>query len=125
MTIALLLSFLVSFLPSSTMGSLTNEQVELIHYAYTKSIEEEVNPTKIIKLVNCESQWNTEAFNFETESKKKGITKFSSCGLFQHNDKRCADKNSELYDGFYSIDLGFEKLDKQGASAWKFCSKRV
>ena len=74
MTIALLLSFLVSFLPSSTMGSLTNEHIEILSYAYIRAVDERISPQKFILLLNCESGLNKKAVG--DKGKANGIAQF-------------------------------------------------
>ena len=56
MPIALLLSFLVSFLPSSAIGNLSNEHIDLLNYAYVRSVDAGINSISFIKLINCESK---------------------------------------------------------------------
>jgi hypothetical protein len=127
MDIALLIVWLCSlFMPGhSALAKIDNENLEYIKYAYEKAVENNISPAKLIKIMNCESGFNEEAFNPETLAKKKGITKNSSCGLLQHNDKRCNDRTSELYDAFYSIDLGIKKYKEQGFSPWLNCLKKI
>ena len=56
MPIAILLSFLVSFLPSSTIGKINNEHLDILSYASVRASEAGINPISFIKLINCESK---------------------------------------------------------------------
>ena len=78
-----------------------------------------------VKLAICESGLKPYAYNPEVYAKSMGITEYSSCGVFQHNDSRCEDKASELYDPYYSVDLAKEKYDKRGWNPWTNCAKRL
>jgi len=75
-----------------------------------------------IDVAFCESGLEPYAYNPELYAKSEGITEYSSCGIFQHNDPRCDDKNSEIYDWRYSIDLAKEKYDARGWYPWKNCA---
>lgn len=83
------------------------------------------NWNKAYEIMLCESGGDINAFNPEEEAKKKGITEYSSCGLFQINHPDCDNKQSRLYDWKYNIDFAYnEKYLKGGfARHWIHCSK--
>lgn len=121
-----IISWLVIAIPNPViLGNISNHQIDVVSYAYQKAVDNGIDPQKFICLIQCESGLNIKAFNPETLAKKKGITKYSSCGLFQHNDKRCNDKNSELYDAFYNIDFAIEKYKKEGFNPWQNCWNKI
>lgn len=78
--------------------------------------------SKAIDIAICESGLQSYAYNPELYAKSKGITEYSSCGIFQHNDPRCEVSSSEIYDWKYSVDLAKEKYDKRGWYPWKNCA---
>lgn len=59
--IPILIGLLLSFLPSSTMGDISNEQLSLMQYAHQCAVEEQIDPMRFIKLINCESGLNKNA----------------------------------------------------------------
>lgn len=83
------------------------------------------NGDKAYDIMLCESSGNVNAFNPEKEAKIKGITKYSSCGLFQINHPNCDNKQNQLYDWKYNIDFAYnEKYLKGGFEKhWIHCSK--
>lgn len=83
-----------------------------------------VDADKMIRIINCESNWNVYAYNPETEAKRLGITKFSSCGLAQINSVECQPNESPLYDWKYNLDRAFEKYQERGFQPWKVCSRK-
>lgn len=80
-----------------------------------------------IKIARCESGLNTMAFNPETIAKQRGVTKFSSCGIFQNNDARCDDKTSQIYDYKYNIQEAYRKFKRSKGfeGPWVICSEKV
>ncbi len=131
MDIATFIVLLVSLLSPghSVLAKIDNENLDYMRYAYIRTIEENMSTKEYLEIINCESGFNEQAFNPETLAKKKGITKYSSCGLTQNNDPRCGDKKpkltSEIYDPFYSIDLGIEKYKERGWWPWKECATKL
>lgn len=77
---------------------------------------------KAIDIALCESGLQPYAYNPELYAKSKGITEYSSCGIFQHNDPRCEASGSEVYNWKYSVDLAKEKYDRRGWYPWKNCA---
>jgi len=97
---------------------------------YIKSFDWDSETVKFI--IGCESSWNTRAFNFEEEAKKrwretggKSGTPYSSCGLMQVNSAECEKKESPLYDWKYNIDQGYKKFKTQGYGAWFTCKNKL
>ena len=80
MPIPLLLAFLVAILPSSTLGQITNDHLDILDYAYIRAIEAGINPISFIKLIHCESRFDkTAKGDWRSEDKiylSKGILQF-------------------------------------------------
>ena len=83
------------------------------------------NDNIAIAIAECESTYNYKAYNPETESKRRGLTKYSSCGIFQINSSECYKENSPLYNWQYNISKAYEKYLKQGWGAWKLCWVKI
>lgn len=73
-----------------------------------------------LAIANCESGYNPRAFNPETASKLKGITTYSSYGVFQLN--RAYDER--YYDYKYNIAQAFELYLRRGWQPWT-CYKNL
>ncbi len=127
MNIATFFVLLISIFNSGhpIFTKLNNENLPYVKYAIERSIENNIDPKEMVEIIGCESGFDKMAFNPEIEAKQKGITKYSSCGLLQHNDIRCDNKTSILYDGFYNIDLGIEKYKKENLNPWRNCSLKL
>ena len=92
---------------------------EIIKYIRTVFHED---PDVAVAVFKAESGLNPKAYNPELNSKKLGYTKYSSCGIVQHNDVRCVPYNEDnpsiLYDWKYNIDFGYEKWKSRGWKPW-------
>jgi hypothetical protein len=75
---------------------------------------------RALAIVKCESGFKPRAINWGDAS----ITGQPSCGYFQHNDARCRDDNSIIWDMHYQVDLAKEKFDKRGWVPWTNCAKK-
>ena len=78
-----------------------------------------------IQIVEFESGFDLMAYNPETYAKAHGITRWSSCGLWQNNDYRCDDKTSVIYDWRYSTDLAYQKYLARGWQPWYNTAKKL
>lgn len=84
------------------------------------------NYDEAVQVMMCESSGKRYAFNPEIYAKAMGWTEWSSCGIFQNNDARCNDPNSELYDPIVSIDEAYKKWEvKKDWSPWIRCKKKL
>lgn len=73
-----------------------------------------------IAVFNCESGLNPNAFNPETASKLKGITKFSSYGVAQIN----AAFDERLYDYKFNLDVAYQMYLNRGWRPWT-CARKL
>jgi hypothetical protein len=73
-----------------------------------------------IAIAKCESGLNPKAFNPETSSKLKGITTYSSYGIFQLNRPY----DERLYDYKYNISLAYELYQRRSWQPWT-CWKHI
>ncbi len=63
------IGWLCSVLSQSTIANLSNEQVDLMTYAYTRATDSHLDPAKFIKLIDKESGWDKLAKgDFRTET---------------------------------------------------------
>ena len=76
-------------------------------------------------ILECESNWNPRAFNPEIGAKAKGLTRYSSCGLYQINSAECEKDESPLYDIEYNIAQAYQKYKSQGLGAWRNCLNKI
>ena len=76
----LIIIWLVSLFPSSLLGKLTNQQVDLAEYAYREAIKNSINPEQFARLVYCESRFSISAlgdYQIETDTYlSRGILQF-------------------------------------------------
>lgn len=79
----------------------------------------------VLRIAYCESGLYPRAFNPETKAKELGITKWSSCGIFQVNSPECFKEESVLYNYKYNIEKAYEKYLSQGLGAWKNCQEKL
>ncbi len=77
------------------------------------------------KIISCESSWNVRAFNPETRAKELGITKWSSCGLFQISAPECIPEDNIWYNPIENIKRAFELYQKRGWQPWYNCGKKL
>ena len=87
------------------------------------------NDEHALLIFNCESNLIADRFNPETESKRKGLTKYSSCGVAQINSPLCVGANGKcvdnpLCDYKYNIDVAYEMWTRRGWQPWINCSAR-
>ena len=75
-----------------------------------------------VRVFRCESGLKTTAFNLETQSKERGVTKWSSCGIAQINSPLCHKEVSPLYDYRHNIEVAKEMFDARGWKPWKICA---
>lgn len=80
------------------------------------------NCMSALKILNCESSGNRYAVNPETRAKELGITKFSSCGLFQINSELCEEEESILYNPIENINQAYQLYLLKGWFPWKNCA---
>src|SRR3990167_8324072 len=57
----LIIIWLVSLLPSSLSGRLTNNQIDLAEFVYREANKNAITPDNLIKLITCESNWDINA----------------------------------------------------------------
>lgn len=79
----------------------------------------------MLKIAFCESSYNPRAVNSEIQAKEKGITKFSSCGLFQINSVECTKDYNILFDFKYNILRAYKLYLQNGYYPWYNCSKKL
>lgn len=97
---------------------------EILDYIYSK----EWDYGEAIKILDCESGGVKRAHNAELVAKAKGLTEYSSCGLFQINSPLCPDdpeEESVLYDPKTNIDAAWELYKERGWQPWLICSKKM
>ena len=129
MTIALLLSFLVSILPSSVVGNIGNEHLDILDYAYTRAVDAGINPIKFIKLINCESEIDkTAKGDFQTETGKyisQGILQFQK-STYNTYSKRYGLVGTWL-SPYSQINLAARMIsrEKDGWRHWYHCARAV
>ena len=110
-------SYPVSAKFARTEVSSNLEQTEIREYIFKLWGK---NGNKAYKIMLCESGGNVYAFNPETKAKQKGITQYSSYGLFQINSPY----DTKLYHWRYNIDKAYEIYLRQGWGAWLICSQK-
>lgn len=122
MQITLLLMWLVGvFGPGhSVLANLSNEQVELMQYAYGRALDENVNPEKFVRLLNCESGLKKLAIG--DKGKANGIAQFHE-RTFNAFSKKYGLVGT--YKNPYSqINLAASMIGDDLASHWWNCAKK-
>lgn len=129
MTKQLLIWWVVSVLSASTTPAyMNNEQLDLMHYAFEKSSQAEINPELFAKLIDCESKWNPNAKgDYRIEENKfmaRGILQFWENTFKTHSKKYNLSRDyTNPYD---QIDLAvFMLKEKEGWKHWYNCSKAI
>ena len=128
MTKALFIAYLVSILHgTSTLSTLTNQQLDHMHHAYTQAIRYGVDPEKVILLGNCESKWvKTASGDYRSETGE-----YMARGIFQwwrsswskySNDYGLSGDRLDPYD---NIDLTIKVLADGGEKNWYNCWKSI
>lgn len=82
------------------------------------------NDEHALLIARCESGLNPYAFNPETEPKRKGLTRYSSCGIFQINSPICTQADNVLYDYKYNIDTAYKMWQTRFWQPWINCSAK-
>lgn len=80
MSTILFIPWLVLVLSFPTLKTLTNEKFHLAYFAYQQAKENQIDPKKFIRLLDCESQLNKNAYgDWRSETKEfmaNGIAQF-------------------------------------------------
>ena len=119
----MLLSLLVSFLPSSTLGSLTNEHIDLLSYAYVRAVDNGISPTNFIKLLECESGFNKNAWNKnDPYGGARGIAQFLEPTFNAY--KKIYGLVGEYNSAYAQINLAASIIGDGGIKNWHWCGKK-
>lgn len=70
MNISILIALLVAILPSSTIGNISNLQIDLIQHSYNRALASSINPESFIKLLHCESEITFAKGDYRSETGK-------------------------------------------------------
>ena len=123
----MLLSLLVSILPSSVAGNIGNEHLDILDYAYVRAVDAGINPIRFIKLINCESRINkTAKGDFQPETGK-----YISQGILQFQ-KSTYDAYAKKYglvgtwlSPYSQINLAARMISDGEWRHWRECSRKV
>ena len=110
------------------IGKLSEEDIEIVEYAFKESSQADINPEKFIRLIWCESQFEPRGGDYSTTTQK-----YHSWGLlqFQRPTFNYLSKNSGIQgdykDSFTQIKLAVWTInyDSKGLNHWWTCSRRA
>src|SRR3990167_1703458 len=110
------------------IGKLSEEDIEIIEYAFKESSQADINPEKFIRLIWCESQFQIRGGDWNEKTQR-----YDSHGLlqFQRPTFNYLSKNSGIQgdykDSFTQIKLAVWTInyDSKGLNHWWTCSRRA
>lgn len=121
MDISLLIALVVSFFGAghSALAKIDNESLPIIKYAVERAVEENINPKQLLKLINCESGFNSKAVG--DKGKANGLLQFWKGTYDTYADIYGLEK--EYKNPYSQIDLASKMLSDGLWKHWYNCGK--